>query len=78
MTNSLIQWALRILGGVTKEQWVDLLRWVATYAEKQLTGEQKRAHVLALLKSIGITGSRANGLIEMAVMWLKRIGEIAL
>jgi hypothetical protein len=76
MKNSIIEWVIRLLGGITKDQWKRVVQYVAEKALTNLTNEQKRADVVEQLGRIGITGSRANWLVETAVTWLKRVGQI--
>ncbi len=77
MIDRIIQWAIRTLGGVSRAQWDAALKFVLAQSAKYLTGEQKKAEAIALLEKIGIKGSAANWLVEAAVMWLKRIGQIS-
>jgi hypothetical protein len=74
--NALIQWAIRTLGGITKEQWVAALSFVLRWAGSRLSSEEKKAKVLEALAKIGIEGSTANYLVEAAYKWLKRIGQV--
>lgn len=76
MTDRIILWAIRALGGVTKEQFNTALSFVVGVAYKHLTSEQKKAGVLEMLKNIGIEGATANWLLETALKWAKRVGKI--
>lgn len=76
MTDFLLQWAIRLIGGISKEQWAAALKFVSQWATSQLSGDDKRAKVLEMLAHLGIEGSKANWLVETAVRWLKRTGVI--
>lgn len=76
MLNSIYQWAVKAISNITAEQWKAVLSYVKQIASREMTGEDKRAWVIDKLKNLGITGARANFLIEAAVMLSKRLGII--
>lgn len=76
MLNSIYQWAVKAISNITTEQWKAVLSYVKQIASREMAGEDKRAWVIDKLKNLGITGARANFLIEAAVMLSKRLGII--
>lgn len=74
--NSLISWVIKILGGVTTEQWNAVLQFVLAAADKFVSSEDKKKWVVDALEKLGISGSRANFLVEAAVALLKRMKKI--
>lgn len=74
--NSLLTWAIRILAGINSAEWKAVLDFVYLAAQKELTNENKRAWVLDKLQNLGLQGGTANFLVEAAVKFLKRKGDI--
>lgn len=76
MLNSIFQWAVRAIAGISKEQWAQILEYVVVAMTKSDTSEGKRAWVLDMLNNLGIKGSIANFLVESSVTYLKKIGAL--
>lgn len=73
---TLIQWVIRLLGNISADQWRAALQYVIAAEERITSGVDKRAWVLDKLKNVGVTGRAANFIVEAAVSWLERNGEI--
>lgn len=78
MIETLILYVLRLLGGVTKEQWKHTLDSVVLVDSSFATSAEKRAEVEQRLRSAGYALRKhvLNLLIETAVAWLKHKSHI--
>lgn len=74
--NAIIQFAIKLLAGVSSEQWNAVLQFVLAAADKFVTNEEKKKWVSDALAKLGISGSTANFLIEAALKFLRRTKQI--
>lgn len=74
--NVLITTLMRWLSGISSTQWQAALKWVMELDESELPGLAKLQEVLARLSAIGLSGSKANFLVELAVQYAKKKGWI--
>lgn len=77
MFNSLFQWVIQKMAGITAEQWRQIIEWVIMAVTKSEIGANKKAWVLDKMSEFNVKGSWANFLIESAVAYAKKKGLIA-
>lgn len=75
MKTWIIRTALKILAGITDEQWAQALRFVKDLAQFDYPSEKKRALAIEGLKGLypKARDFALNLLIEAAVAWFKKI-----
>lgn len=73
---TIIQWAIKTLGGISSTQWSAVLQYVIAAEERITSGVDKRAWVLDKLKNVGVTGWTANFITEAALGFLRKYNMI--
>lgn len=83
MKDTIIQWAIRLIGGFSKAQWSAALVAVSEVATHKILNEERKQWAETQLKRAfpekdidGLTQGVINFLIEAALRWLKYKGII--
>lgn len=73
MTQTLVKLVLKLLAGISADQWRQALQYVANAAETAMSGPEKRSWVVESLKAQWpkLSNWATNLLVEMAVGFFK-------
>lgn len=74
MTQTLIVLLVRLLAGLSADQWQMALDFVTRAATKAISGPEKRAWVVKVLEEHKVTGWAANLLTELAHGYARKKG----
>lgn len=77
MQEYIIKWVLSLLFSVTKDQWQQVLQWVATAGEKFVEGKVKSEFVREKIAATwpSLKTHVIDALVGLAVAWQKKLGK---